>query len=547
VAFGTLALAGDAVMPSNIVQIDPSQRPTCLRFPPSFNVAVPFIDRHIFEGRGPKVAIRTMDGDVTYSELAANVNRCAAAFARLGLRRGERLVMVVKDCPAFFYLFWGAIKAGIVPVPLNTLLRHASYSFMLDDSAAAAIFYSPEYAEEVEAGIAGATHPLRVVLRTEGGEPSLPTLLADSPTDFAPSPATAEDDCFWLYSSGSTGRPKGAVHRHRDMVVTSQLVGVDTFGLRPEDICYSEAKLFFAYGLGNNMTMPLWVGATAVLNEYRPSPATSFPIIERFRPTVYFGVPTLYAAHLQAIDKDRPDLSSIRLCVSAGEALPAEILRRWQEKTGLWILDGIGSTEALHIFISNTPDDIKPGSSGRPVPGYRVRIVDNNGVKVTDGESGRLFIAGDSTARCYWNDPERTAKTMRDGWLDTGDTYRRDTQGYFYYCGRSDDMLKVGGIWCSPFEIESKLVEHPAVMEAAVVGRTDEDDLVKPEAFIVLKEGLRGNDALVTELLKLCKTGLAPYKYPRWINFVAELPKTATGKIQRFVLRKVRERAPAPS
>ena len=531
-------------MHSNIVEIDAAQRPTRLRFPSSFNVAVAFIDRHVVEGRGPKVAIRALDGDVTYAQLAANVDRCAAALVRLGLGRGERLLMVVKDCPAFFYLFWGAIKAGIVPVPLNTPLRRTNYSFMIDDSAAAALFYSPEYAEEVEPAVAAAAHPPRFVLRTEGPGPSLRTLSGESPADFAAVPAAPEDDCFWLYSSGSTGRPKAAVHRHRDMVVTSQLVGVDIFGLGSQDICYSEAKLFFAYGLGNNMTMPLWVGATAVLNEHRPGPATSFPIIERFRPTVYFGVPTLYAAHLQAIDKDRPDLSSIRLCVSAGEALPAEILRRWHEKTGLWILDGIGSTEALHIFISNTPDDIKPGASGRPVPGYRARIVDDHGAEVADGESGRLFIAGASAARCYWNDPERTSRTMREGWLDTGDTYRRDPQGYFYYCGRSDDMLKVGGIWCSPFEIESKLVEHPAVMEAAVVGRTDADDLVKPEAFVVLKQEERGSDVLADELLQLCKKTLAPYKYPHWIHFVSELPKTATGKIQRFVLRKPRQPAP---
>jgi benzoate-CoA ligase family protein len=322
------------------------------------------------------------------------------------------------------------------------------------------------------------------------------------------------------------------------MVVTSQLVGVDTFGIRPDDVCYSEAKLFFAYGLGNNMTFPLWVGATAVLNDQRPGPASSFPIIDRFRPSVYFSVPTLYAAYLEVFDETPPDFSSVRLCISAGEALPAEVLRRWNEKTGLQILDGIGSTEALHIFIANTPDDVKPGSSGRVVPGYRTRIVDDCGFDVADGEDGQLFIAGDSTARCYWNDAERTSRTMVDGWLNTGDTYRRDAQGYFYYAGRTDDMLKVGGIWCSPFEIESKLVEHALVVEAAVVGRADKDGLIKPEAFVVLKNGQRADDALTIELLRLCKYGLAPYKYPRWINFVTELPKTATGKIQRFMLRQ---------
>ncbi len=525
-------------MQSNTVEIDTSQRPSGLRFSPGFNVAVPFIDRHIGEGRGAKVAIRTMHGHVTYAELAANVDRCAVGLMRLGLRRGERMLMVVKDCPAFFYLFWGAIKAGIIPVPLNTLLRQASYSFMIDDSGAAAIAYSPEFAGEVEAGIADATHPPRQALRTDGEDPSLATLLAQCEPPFEALAAAAEDDCFWLYSSGSTGPPKAAVHRHRDPVVTSQHFGVETLGVGPDDVCYSEAKLFFAYGLGNNMTFPLWVGATAVLNEYRPGPATSFPIIERFRPTLYFSVPTLYAAYLQHFGKEKPDLSSVRLCVSAGEALPAEILRRWREETGIGILDGIGSTEALHIFISNTPDDVQPGSSGRVVPGYRARILDEQGNEVGADETGRLFISGDSTARCYWNNAERTAANMVDGWLNTGDTYRRDAEGYFYYCGRSDDMLKVGGIWCSPFEIESKLVEHPAVVEVAVVGRADKDELIKPEAFVILKDGREGTDALAAELLELCKNGLAPYKYPRWINFVAELPKTATGKIQRFVLRQ---------
>jgi len=528
-------------MRSNSVTIEGSRSPRALRFSPDFNVAVPFIDRHVAEGRGAKIAIRTAHAAVTYAELAANVDRCANVLVRFGLKPGDRLLMVVKDCPEFFYLFWGAIKAGIVPVPLNTLLRASSYAFMIDDSGAAAFVYSPEFADEVLAGLTQASRRPRVVLCTIGDADSLVGLIETSEPQFEAVPAGAESDCFWLYSSGSTGSPKGAVHRHRDMVVTSQHFGVETLGIREDDVCYSDAKLFFAYGLGNNLSFPLWVGATAVLNDQRPGPASSFPLIERFRPTLYFGVPTLYAAYLQHFAKEKPNVSSIRLCVSAGEALPAEILRRWQEETGLWILDGIGSTEALHIFISNTPKDIQPGSSGRLVPGYRARIIDDGGAEARDGEIGRLFITGDSIARCYWNNPERTASTMVGGWLDTGDTYRREADGHFYYCGRSDDMLKVGGIWCSPFEIESKLVEHPAVAEAAVVGRADLDELIKPEAFIVLKEGRAANAALTSELLEFCKSGLAPYKYPRWVNFVGELPKTATGKIQRFRLRGAAE------
>jgi benzoate-CoA ligase family protein len=524
-------------MLSHTVEIDTSARPSRLRFAEKFNVAVPFIDRHVAEGRGAKVAIRTVDGAVTYADLVANVNRCAGLLSHLGLGHGDRMLMVVKDCPAFFYLFWGAIKAGIVPVPLNTLLRSTSYTYMTEDSGAAALVYSPEFSDEVLPAIAGASRAPRVVLCTEGAANSLASLLSDGDPNFEAVSAAADDDCFWLYSSGSTGAPKAAVHRHRDMVVTSQRFGVETLGFRENDVFYSEAKLFFAYGLGNNLSFPLWVGATAVLNAQRPGPASSFPLIEQFRPTLYFGVPTLYAAYLQHFAKEKPDLSSVRYCVSAGEALPAEILRRWHEQTGLWILDGIGSTEALHIFISNAPNDIRPGSSGCLVPGYSARILDERGVEVPDGETGQLLISGESTARCYWNNAERTATTMVNGWLNTGDTYRRDAQGYYYYCGRSDDMMKVGGIWCSPFEIESRLAEHPQVVEAAVVGRGDREDLVKPEAFVVLIEGKAGSAALAAELVEFCRKGLAPYKYPRQVNFVTELPKTATGKIQRFVLR----------
>ncbi|HEX6977673.1 MAG TPA: benzoate-CoA ligase family protein [Alphaproteobacteria bacterium] len=521
-------------MQDNTVSLDASKSPTELRYAPRFNVAVPFIDRHLAEGRGDKIAIRTARGDVSYAELAANVNRCGNVLTALGIARGDRVLMVVKDCPEFFYLFWGAIKAGIIPVPLNTLLRRADYEFMIADSGCAGLVYSPEFAPEVEAALT--RHRPPHVLRTEGDD-GLQARMAQASAVLQPAPATAESDCFWLYSSGSTGRPKGAVHLHRDMVVTSQYYGVETLGARADDVFFSAAKLFFAYGLGNAMTFPLWVGGTAVLSDARPTPQSTFDVIERFRPTLYFGVPTLYAAQLQALEREKRDLSSIRLCVSAGEALPADILRRWRERTGKPILDGIGSTEALHIFISNTERDIKPGASGRVVPGYRARIVDEHGNEVETGESGQLMIAGDSTAKYYWNNPERTARTMVGGWLNTGDTYYRDADGYYYYCGRSDDMLKVGGIWCSPFEIEAKLVEHPKVLEAAIVGHADSDGLIKPAAYIVLKDAKDAGDALAGELMQHCKAGLAPYKYPRWINFVSELPKTATGKIQRFKLR----------
>jgi benzoate-CoA ligase family protein len=523
--------------------VDRSQSPARLDFGPGFNAAVPFIDRHLAEGRGGKVAIRSAAGEVTYAALAENVNRCGNALLALGIRRGDRLVLIVKDCPEFFYLFWGAIKAGILPVPLNTLLRSDDYRYIVEDSQCTGLVWSNEYEAEVKPALAAARTKPAVAVRVE----AVVAEMAKVSPALAAVPAAATAACFWLYSSGSTGRPKGAVHRHRDMVATSQLYGIDVLGVREDDVCFSAAKLFFAYGLGNGMTFPLWAGATSVLLETRPTPQSTFETIERFRPTLYFGVPTLYAAQLQALEKAPADLSSVRVCVSAGEALPADIFRRWKEKTGLVILDGIGSTEALHIFISNRIDDLSAGTSGKVVPGYEARIMADGSSEAPVNEPGRLHVKGPSTAAYYWNNAEKTAATMLSGdWLDTGDTYVRDEKGYYHYCGRSDDMLKVGGIWCSPIEIESRLVSHPKVLEVAVIGAPDGSGLVKPEAYVVLREGAQPSDALATELMQHCKAALASYKFPRKIHFVTELPKTATGKIQRFRLRQLSD-APAAS
>jgi benzoate-CoA ligase family protein len=501
-----------------------------VRLPARFNVAVPFVDRHLAEGRGAKAAIRTTGETVTYAELAERVNRAGNALLASGLAPGDRLLMVIKDCPAFFYLFWGAIKAGVVPVPPNTLLRAPDYAYMIEDSGCKLVIYSSEFAREIEPALAQA--PVKALtVDAFLGEMATASAALDARL------AAPDDDCFWLYSSGSTGRPKGAVHLQRDMVVTSELYGVRVLGVTEDDISFSAAKLFFAYGLGNGMTFPLWTGSTAILDDRRPTPDTTFEMIERFKPTLYFGVPALYAGQLLALEKGPRDFSSLRACVSAGEALPAEIFRRWKERTGTVILDGIGSTECLHIFIANRLADFRPGTSGRPVPGYEVKIVDEHGEPVRQGDSGRLWIRSESAAKYYWNKPEKTAETMVGGWLDTGDTYRQDEDGYFIYDGRSDDMLKVGGIWCSPVEVESCLIAHPAVLEAAVVGRADEHSLVKPKAFVVLKQADADGPALTEELMALCKRTLAPYKYPRWVEYVTELPKTATGKIQRYKLR----------
>ena len=533
------------------VVVDAAGRPSAILYPDVFNVAVPFIDRHLAEGRGGKTAIVFDDtGEtVSYGQLAERVNRCGNLLWTLAGESGGRVLLVVKDCPEFFYLFWGAIKAGLVPVPLNTLLRAGDYRHIIEDSGCAGLVYSPEYRGEVAQALAGASHQPAFVLCSEGPDSAtgLAGMMDESSAVLAPAPASPDSECFWLYSSGSTGRPKGAVHRQRDIVTTCVRYAADTLGVTGDDVCFSAAKLFFAYGLGNAMTFPLWAGATAVLSGQRPAPEMTFGVMERRRPTLFFGVPTLYAAQLRALDESPAYLdclASLRCCVSAGEALPADLFRRWRERAGTLILDGIGSTEALHIFISNTAADCRPGTSGRPVPGYEARIVDEAGQPVAppdggnDGEVGRLFIRGDSTAVRYWNNPERTAETMTGGgWLNTGDTYYQDADGYYVYCGRSDDMLKVGGIWCSPVEIEGRLIEHPQVLEAAVVGRADADQLIKPEAFVVLKNAGDAGDALADELLEHCKTGLARYKYPRWVNFVEDLPKTATGKVQRYRLR----------
>ena len=510
-----------------------------IAFAEPFNLAVPLLDRRLAQGRGEETAIAAAAGEtVTRAALAERAGAWGNALLGAGIAPGARLLTIVKDCPEFVYLFLGAVRAGIVPVPVNTLLRAADYRYMIDDSECAAVVWSPEFAAEAEAALAGAAHRPALALPTSGpggfGERA-----AAAPAALDPRPSTAEADCFWLYSSGSTGRPKAAVHRQRDLIVSAVLYAGGALGMTEADTVFSAAKLFFAYGLGAALAFPLVFGARAVLSDARPTPESVFDTVERLRPTIYFGVPTLYAAQCRALAESAPDLSSLRLCVSAGEALPAPVFRRWKELTGLAILDGIGSTEATHIFISNRPGAERPGTAGEIVPGYEARIVREDGSAAAPGESGRLWVRGPSVAARYWRRPDRTAAAMSGGdWLDTGDTFSQDADGYFVYRGRSDDMIKVGGIWCSPVEIETRLVEHPAVRDAAVVGRADGDGLTKPEAHVVPEDPAAAGDSLARILLDHCKAGLAPYKYPRWLRFVDELPRTATGKVRRFKLRE---------
>ena len=521
-------------MRDNFVHIDRSVTPNTLNFAPRFNVAVPFIDRHLEEGRGHKPAIRTIDGEWSYGDLAANVARAGNYLRSLGMAPDDRVLMVVRDCPDFIALFFGAIKAGIIPIAVNTMLRSQDYRFLIDDCACKALVYSVDFSDTLSPALADSAHRPAHILTME----EFAGQAAGQPAKLEAAPATALSECFWLYSSGSTGNPKGVVHPHRSMVCTSERFAANTAGLREDDTVFSVSKLFHSYGFGNAMSFPLWVGATIALSDQRVTPRMSFEMIERFRPTVFCGVPTLYAQQLRAMETEKPDLSSIRISISAGEALPGDVFRRWKEQTGTVILDGLGSTENLHIFIANRPDDIRPGTSGKPVSGYEIKLMDDDGKEITEPETiGTVWVKGESAATLYWNNSEKTANTMRGEWLNTGDMYFRDADGYYQNAGRGDDMMKVGGLWCSPFEIEARLIEHPKVLEAAVVGHADDDGLIKPAAYVVLNDAGDVGDAMEQALVAHCRDGLAHYKYPRWFHFVDDLPKTATGKIQRFRLR----------
>jgi benzoate-CoA ligase family protein len=508
--------------------------------PAEFNVATWFLDRHLQEGRGGAPAFHCGDQVLRYRDVADLANRTGHALRELGVEMEMRVVLICLDAPEFLGAFWGAIRIGAVPVPVNTLLRTADFRYILEDSRARVAVVSAALLPEAGPALREARH-LRHVL-VAGGAPgpflSYEERIGKAAATLAPAPTSRDDVALWLYSSGSTGAPKGAVHLHHDMVVCVETYAKHVLGLTPQDRVYSAAKLFFAYGLGNAGYFPMGVGAASVLYPGRPTPEAVFEVLSRHRPTIFFGVPTLYAAMLAVPDAERRfDLSALRLCVSAGEALPAELYRRWHERFGVEILDGIGTTEILHIFLSNRPGAVRPGSSGVPVPGYECAIVDEEGRPVPPGEIGNLRVRGDSTMAYYWNQHDRTRQALFGEWIQTGDKYHQDADGFFWYDGRADDMLKVGGIWVSPVEVEATLIEHPAVLEAAVVGREDDERLVKPHAFVVLKDHAAASEALGLELRAFVKDRLAPYKYPRWIDFVTDLPKTATGKIQRFRLR----------
>jgi 4-hydroxybenzoate-CoA ligase len=499
------------------------------------NAASYFIERNCAEGRASKTAFIEGDRTLSYGELAAQSDKMADLYARVGLGPEDRAAMIVLDVIEFPVIFFGSMKAGVVPVAINTLLGTDQYRYILADSRAKAVFVSAALLDVVRPALAGLPH-LRAVFVVGGSDPACLEFSAELSQCIA-QPAidvSADDTAFWLYSSGSTGQPKGVRHVHSAMRYTAETYGAKVLGIREDDVVYSAAKLFFAYGLGNAASFPMSVGATTILLPTRPTPEAVFDILTRHKPTIYCGVPTLYAAMLASIEDTIPGTDRLRISISAGEALPAEIGQRWCDLTGTDILDGVGSTEMLHIFLSNAPGDVVYGTSGRAVPGYDLRLVDETGAEVADEEVGELLVNGDSAADGYWNQRTKSRATFEGAWTRTGDKYTRSADGRYTYCGRTDDMFKVSGQWVSPFEVEQALASHASVLEAAVIPAMDEAGLEKPKAFVV---PMAGADIDPEALKEHVKAKVGNWKYPRWIEVAEDLPKTATGKIQRFKLR----------
>ena len=574
-----------------LARVDRSTTPATIGLPREYNAALEFIDANLAKGRAEKTAFIDETGRYTYGELAGRVNRAGNALRALGAGLETRVLMCMLDGIDFPAVFWGGIKAGCVPIPINTLLTTEDYACLLHDSRARIAVVSEALLDRFAPALADQPHVERVVVaggatsdRGRGtaaaGEASgrgheeaaeseapgyerLADLLASASARLDAAPTTCDDVAFWLYTSGSTGTPKGSMHLHRDLIATAEHYGVATLGIREDDVVYSAAKLFFAYGLGNGMTFPFYVGATTVALSGRPTPDAVTALLREHRPTIFYGVPTLYGAMLaqprtggedggpaRGQDAHAPveappsgggrgaGPSRLRLAVSAGEALPAEVGAAWEERFGAPVLDGLGSTEMLHIFLSNREGDVRYGASGKAVPGYALKLVAETGEPAAPGEIGELWVSGGSSAIAYWNQRERSVETFHGPWTRTGDKYVVDEDGYYHYCGRTDDMLKVGGQWVSPFEVESALLGHESVLEAAVVAAEDEQGLVKPKAFVVVRQSVRAGPELAAALREFVKGRLAPFKYPRWIAFADALPKTATGKIQRFKLRQ---------
>jgi 4-hydroxybenzoate-CoA ligase len=513
-----------------------------------YNAVTDFIDVHVARGRGDKIAFIDPDRSLTYGDLQTRSIHFANALRRLGVAPEQRVALLLHDSVDFPVAFWGTIRAGSVAVPLNTFLNVAQYAYILADCRATVLVAAAPLAQTIWPLLDRLPHLRTIVLvgAIEDDKSAFPgrdvhlfeDIIAAAETTPFTADTVSDEVAFWFYTSGSTGDPKGVKHVHSSLMATAKLFGQGVLGITEDDVVHSAAKLFFAYGLGNAMTFPLSVGATSVLWPYRPSPDGVFELLRRHRPSIFYGVPSLYAALLshpeicKGAGSDR-----LRICVSAGEALPAHIGERWRETVGVDVLDGLGSTELLQTFLSNRPGDIRYGSTGKPVPGYEARIVDERDRELGTDEIGELIVRGPSAGEGYWNQRGKSRRTFAGEWTYTGDKYRRDADGYYYYCGRTDDMFKVSGMWVSPFDVEAALTSHEAVLEAAVIGKEDADGLVKPKAFIVLKSGYVADDSLFEKLKVHVKEQAGPWKYPRWIDVRIDLPRTATGKIQRFKLR----------
>ena len=516
---------------------DHTTSPPTITLPRHYNAAYDLIERNLQASRAAKIAYIDDRGQYSYGELAERVNRLANALCSLGIQMEQRVLLCLQDTIDFPVAFLGSVKAGIVPIAANTLLSAVDYAYILADSRASAAIVSSALLPTLSPLLKHSPFIKHVIVSgaNADGRTTLDALLERASAEFEPAPTTCDDACFWLYSSGSTGSPKGTVHVHSSLVQTAELYARPIAGYREDDVVFSASKLPFAYGLGNSLTFPLAVGATAVLMAERPTPPAIIDRLRRHRPTVFCTIPTAYAALLADPEMPRASEIPLRVCTAAGEALPEEVGKRWRQQVGVDILDGIGSTEMLHIFISNRPGEVQYGTTGKVVPGYEAKIVDEHGSPVAPGESGELQIRGPTCALHYWNNRSRSRQTFLGEWIRSGDKYRQRADGYYVYEGRMDDMLKVSGQYVSPVEVESTLIEHDAVLEAAVVPKEDAEHLTKPCAFVVLKPG---RCACEQELQLHVKQRLAPHKYPRWIWIVDELPKTPTGKIQRFKLRE---------
>jgi benzoate-CoA ligase family protein len=510
--------------------------------PDRYNLVDHFVDCHVRRGRGDKVAIISGERQVTYSEIAELVNRVGNGLLSLGIQGEQRVLLVLPDSPEFAAAYFGAMKIGAVAVPTNTALRAGDYAYFLEDSRARIAIVHSTLLPEFQLGLSGQHYCKSVIVCGESVSGYLHWdrfLQAASPKLDA-APTNKDDVAFWLWTSGSTGKPKAAVHLHRDWIYCCEYYARRVLDIQANDITFSSSKLFHAYGLGNALMFPFYVGATTILYPGKAKAKVILESAQSNRPTLFFSVPTLYAVMLQEAEHVGYDLKSVRLAVSAAEPLPAEIFRRWKQQFGVEILDGIGSTEVLHIYLSARGGKVHPGSTGQVVPGYELALVDDGGQPVPTGAIGDLLVAGPSTAQCYWNQQDLTRSRMRGRWFFTGDKYTVDEDGYYWYAGRSDDMFRVSGGWVSPIEVECALIEHPCVLEAAVIPFEEESGIQTPKAFVVLAHGNAGGEELARELQGFVKQRITPYKYPRRIEFLSELPKTATGKILRYKLREMR-------